>query len=279
MPITARRHVRKMRGGAQSHLIEASDGRFYIVKFQNNPQHRRILVNEMVSGILLKHLQISSADTAVIAVSEEFLRENPEVCIELGTRKIPVSTGWQFGSLYPGDPARVAVYDFVPDKLLDRVRNLEDFLGVLVFDKWVSNADGRQAVFFRARVKEWIQGAGEAHPLTMGFIAMMIDHGFAFNGPEWNFVDSPVQGLYSRKQVYSGVQSLAQFEPWLERVTNFPEEVVDRACKQIPVEWMAGEEDQFEGMLTQLMRRRKRVPDLLLDARRAKVNPFGNWKD
>jgi len=26
-----------MRGGAQSHLIEADDGGFYVVKFSNNP--------------------------------------------------------------------------------------------------------------------------------------------------------------------------------------------------------------------------------------------------
>lgn len=279
MPITARRHVRKMRGGAQSHLIEASDGRFYIVKFQNNPQHRRILVNELVSSVFLKYLQISSAEAAVIEVTEEFLRDNPAVCIELGANKIPASAGWQFGSRYPGDPARVAVYDFVPDTLLDKVRNREDFLGALVFDKWTSNADGRQAVFFRARVREWVPQAAEAHPLTMGFIAMMIDHGFAFNGPEWNFTDSPVQGLYSRRQVYESVTSLEQFEPWLERVIRFPEEVVDQACKQIPPEWLVGEEDQFERMVEQLMRRRKRVPDLIRDARRAKVSPFGNWKE
>jgi hypothetical protein len=279
MPITARRHVRKMRGGAQSHLIEASDGRFYIVKFQNNPQHRRILVNELVSAVFLKYLQISSADAAVIEVTAEFLEENPGVSIELGASKIRVSTGWQFGSLYPGDPGRVAVYDFVPDTLLHKVRNREDFLGALVFDKWVSNADGRQAVFFRARVREWAPLAAEAHPLTMGFIAMMIDQGFAFNGPEWNFIDSPVQGLYSRKQVYDGVASLEQFEPWLERVIHFPENVVDQACKQVPPEWMAGEEDQFERMVEQLMRRRKRVPDLIRDARRAKVSPFASWKD
>jgi hypothetical protein len=73
----------------------------------------------------------------------------------------------------------MAVYDFVPDTLLHQVRNLSDFLGVLVFDKWVSNADGRQAVFFRARVREWLPGAAEAHALTMGFVGLMIDHGFA----------------------------------------------------------------------------------------------------
>ena len=85
---------------------------------------------------------------------------------------MPVSTGWQFGSRYPGDPSRMAVYDFVPDTLLHQVRNLSDFLGALVFDKWVSNADGRQAVFFRARVREWLPGATEAHALTMGFVAI-----------------------------------------------------------------------------------------------------------
>lgn len=278
MPLTARRHIRKMRGGAQAHLLEASDGQFYIVKFQNNPQHRRILVNELVASVFLKYLQISSADAAVIEVSEEFLRENPEVTIELGAQRQPVAAGRQFGSLYPGDPARIAVYDFVPDTLLHKVRNLSDFLGALVFDKWVSNADGRQAVFFRARVREWVPGAAEAHPLTMGFIALMIDQGFAFNGPDWKFADSPVQGLYSRKLVYDGVESLRQFEPWIERVLHFPEDVVDQAAKQVPPEWIAGEDEDFERMLEQLMRRRKRVGDLISDARRAKVNPFANWK-
>ena len=84
MPLTARRHIRKMRGGAQSHLLEADDGQFYIVKFQNNPQHRRILVNELVASVFLKYLQVSSAEAALIHVSEEFIRENPEVSIELG---------------------------------------------------------------------------------------------------------------------------------------------------------------------------------------------------
>jgi hypothetical protein len=274
----ARRHIRKMRGGAQSHLLEADDGRFYIVKFQNNPQHRRILVNELVASTFLRYLEISTAETALIQVTADFLRENPGVSIELGVSKTPVTVGWQFGSRYPGDPARMAVYDFVPDTLLYKVRNLADFLGALVFDKWVSNADGRQAVFFRARLREWLPGAAQEPALTMGFVAMMIDQGFAFNGPEWSYTDSPVQGLYARKLVYDRVASLDQFEPWLERVTHFPEAVVDLAYKQVPPEWIRGEEDQFERVLETLMRRRKRVPDLVSDARRSKQNPFLNWK-
>jgi hypothetical protein len=39
-------HIRRMRGGAQSQLMRCSDENYYVVKFQNNPQHRRILVND-----------------------------------------------------------------------------------------------------------------------------------------------------------------------------------------------------------------------------------------
>jgi hypothetical protein len=45
--ISALQHLRKLRGGSQPHLIQASDGASYVTKFQNNPQHIRVLANEM----------------------------------------------------------------------------------------------------------------------------------------------------------------------------------------------------------------------------------------
>ena len=42
--VNAKRFVRKMRGSAQAHLLECDDGSFYVVKFSNNPQGgRRVL--------------------------------------------------------------------------------------------------------------------------------------------------------------------------------------------------------------------------------------------
>src|ERR1035441_4962640 len=73
MPLTAVRHVRKMRGGAQSHLLEADDGCWYVVKFRNNPQHPRILVNELLSSVLLGYLKIAAPETALIQVRAEVL--------------------------------------------------------------------------------------------------------------------------------------------------------------------------------------------------------------
>jgi len=54
-----------MRGGAQAHLLEADDGKWYVVKFRNNPQHRRVLVNEALCATLLRYLRIAAPQTAL----------------------------------------------------------------------------------------------------------------------------------------------------------------------------------------------------------------------
>jgi len=277
MPVEAIRLIRKMRGGAQAQLLECDDGHFYVVKFRNNPQHRRILMNEWIASVFLNYLQISAPPAAIVNLSAEFLASHPEVHIQLGTRRQAVEPGWHFGSRFPGDPAKVMVYDFLPDALLDKVVNVNEFRGVLAFDKWIGNADARQSIFFRARLREWSPSSTADAPKA-GFVAHMMDHGYVFNGPHWTFPDSPLQGLYFRPSVYQSVRSWDDFQPWLDRVVHFPEEVVDEAQKQIPPDWMAEDALALEAMLDALMSRCKRVPDLIRDSRRGRVNPFPDWK-
>ncbi|HEX4276196.1 MAG TPA: HipA family kinase [Bryobacteraceae bacterium] len=276
MAVNARRFIRKMRGGAQSHLLEADDGGCYIVKFQNNPQHRRILINEFVAGEILAHLQISSPGNQIIRLSPEFVAANPDVHLQTGTRRVGIEPGWHFGSRHPGDPDRTAVYDFIPDALLNQVANLEQFLAVLAFDRWVANADGRQTIFFRAQLRDWLARPG-IPPRKLGFVALMIDHGFAFNGPHWDFPDSAVAGLYARRIVYEGVRSLGDFEPWIEQIRNFPPEVFDKALRQIPPQWLQEDQPQLEHLLEALLRRRRRIAELLAACRHAPGNPFPKW--
>lgn len=285
MPVNASRLIRKMRGGAQAHLLECDDGNFYVVKFRNNPQHRRILVNEWISSVFLDYLRIATPNAALINLSRDFLAANPEVHLQLGSTRTPPEEGWHFGSRFPGDPARIAVYDFLPDVLLDKVANGRDFLGVLAFDKWMSNVDSRQAVFFRARLREQTgfprlsDEQEENEPARAGFVASMMDHGYVFDGPHWSFQDSPLQGLYHRTMVYRQVRGLDDFEPWLDRIRHFPDEVIDEAAKQIPPAWLNGDGDALSSMLEKLQRRRKRVADLIREmATRGRVNPFPGWQ-
>lgn len=276
MPVNARRFVRKMRGGAQAHLLEGDDGAHYVVKFRNNPQHRRILINELIASEILTHLQIASPEYRVIRISPEFLEQNKDVYIQLGTRKQEVEPGWHFGSRHPGNPDTMAIYDFIPDALLNQVANADQFRAVLVFDRWVANADGRQAIFFRAQLKDWLAGP-DIPPRKMGFVVSMIDHGFAFDGPHWTLGDSAITGLYPRRVVYQGVKAIDAFDPWLTRVLNFPPEVLDKALRRIPLEWLVEDGNELERVLEALLRRRKRIADLMEDCRKAPGNPFPHW--
>lgn len=269
MPVDARRLVRKMRGGAQAHLIEASDGKFYVVKFSNNPQHRRILINEWIAAAFLRHLGLSTPDVATVRISEEFLSQNPDTYIQLGRERRAPETGWHFGSRFPGDPSRAIVYDFLPDALLQTVENVREFAGVLAFDKWTANADARQAIFFRVR---------QAETERLGFAAQMVDNGYVFDGPRWRMADSAAQGLYFRPLVYARIRGLTDFEPWLERIRHFPEEIVDQAVKGIPPAWLEGSGAELEQLLHRLLIRRKRVPDLIEDCRSGKLQPFPAWE-
>ncbi len=272
MPVKARRFLRKMRGGAQAHLLEAEDGHYYVVKFRNNPQHRRILVNEWISSVFLRYLQVSAPPAAMIELTEDFLAANPEVHFQLGSKRIPVEAGWHFGSRFPGDPLRTAVYDFLPDALLGRVVNIAEFMGAYVFDKWMANADARQSIFYRARLE------GYGKPGAAGFIVQMVDHGYVFDGPHWTFVDSPLQGLYFRPLVYEKVRSLDDFQPWLDRIAHFPEEVIDEAYRELPRAWLNGDRDGIEKLLERLMGRRKRIGDLVQLGRQSRISAFPNWR-
>jgi hypothetical protein len=276
MPVSPRRFIRKLRGGAQSHLFEGSDGHYYVVKFVNNPQHRRILVNEWLSGVLLRHLQIHTPDTALFQLEESFIESQADLSILRGSQREKPVPGLHFGSRMAVHPDRVAIYDFLPDNLLNKIENRSDFLGSVVFDKWVCNADSRQAVFFRARAKSWTPLKGEA-PARIGFFVQMIDHGFAFNGPHWAYPDSPLQGIYFRASVYKEVTSLDSFQPWLDLVTHFPVEVIDQAWKEIPPAWLDGDEPELERLLEQLLKRRKRVEQLIVEVKKQRPALFPNW--
>ena len=272
-------HVRRMRGGAQAHLMRCDDEGYYIVKFQNNPQHLRVLANEMLATRLAARLGLCVPQIDVVDVRPEIIGYTPDLVIQLGLGRTPCVPGKQFGSQFPGHPARMTVHDFLPDEQLGGVRNLGDFLGVLVFDKWTCNTNGRQAIFFREPSDDFRVRPDAAAYITAPYTAMMIDFGFCFNAGEWDFPDAPLRGLYMRQRVYAGVSSFESFEPWLERLEKqIDERVLGEEAAQIPPEWYAGDWDALERLLDRLDARRKRVPELIFSARNSGRDPFPNWK-
>jgi hypothetical protein len=280
--VTARKHLKRMRGGANAQLLLCDDDQYYVVKFRNNPQHARILVNELVCSLLLKHLRIPTPECALVNVPESLIRDVPALIVGSEGKTSPCEAGLNFGSRVPVDPERRAIYEYLPVEMLRMLLNRSSFLGVAAFDKWVSNADTRQVIFFRDWADRWRspeskQGERWLPPRSMVYVANMIDHGFAFNAHRWSFTDSPELGLYPCRGVYESVSGYDSFQPWLDAIVNCTAETFDMVCSQVPPEWFDCDWGALEDLLECLYRRRKLVPDLLWAAKHDTCDPFPQW--
>lgn len=251
-----------MAGGAQAHLIEGHDDKCYVVKFINNPQHRRVLINEWMAAQLMHHLGIKTPHTALIQVSEEFLDHSAEVYLQ-GKARIAVSTGLHFGSQYPGHPHTTTVHDMLPDTFLPSVTNRADFIGVLAFDRWVCNTDKPQAIF-----------ANVDHG---GFEAWMIDRGLAFGGVDWLLRESPLTGIHHQAARYDGLRGISECEPWLSRIEGVPEKFLCDVVDTIPPCWKDGADSGLDRLIRGLLSGRSRVADSIIASAGSAERPFRNW--
>jgi hypothetical protein len=264
-PLQAVQHIRKMRGGSQAHLIRASDKNLYIVKFQNNPQHIRVLVNEYLGTTVGRLLNLPMPEARIMEVSDWLVENTPELKIDLSPRSIPCASGLQFASRYVGDPEQDHVFDYLPDSMFHRIANPDDFPRVLVFDKWTGNSDGRQAVSMKRLGRRKYE-------------AIFIDQGYCFNAGEWDFPDSPLRGTYARNSVYQSVTGWHSFEPTLSEVEQIEMDSLSRITAEIPPEWYQHDSEAITRLNETLYARRSLIRELITSFRYSSRNPFPNWK-
>ncbi len=264
MPTEAVQHVRRMRGGAQAHLMRAADGHFYVVKFQNNPQHIRVLANEMLATRLAERVGLPVPVTEVIEVSPWLVEKTAELRIDLGGEWTPCSAGLQLGSRYVCDPSDGHIFDYLPESAMPKVKNIEAFAGILALDKWLGNANGRQAVF-------WKKTRERKYHVTF------IDQGYCFNAGEWDFPDSALRGVYMRNCVYEHVRGWEAFTPWLERIENFDPEIIREIAGEIPPQWIANDWKALENLVETIIARRSKVRESIVAFRDSSRQPFPAW--
>jgi hypothetical protein len=256
--------VAPFRGGSRPWLVRCSSGEYYVVKRSNNPQHPRILANEMVAGRLAQLLGLPVAEPAFVEFPLEMV-EAP-TAPDVGSRRGRWAPGVSFGSRFPGPPEQTLVIDFLPDRLLRRVENLAAlFVGGFVFDKWTCNCEGRQVVFFRP----W-------HDRGRPFSGLLIDQGSCFNGGEWSLPDSPIRSLYPQRLVYDAVTSLESFEPFISRVENLRPPIIEECFVDIPSEWCWPDPDAARPLIRRLYDRRKRLREMIIEAKLIS-HAFQNW--
>ncbi len=263
--VAAMLEIRRMRGGAQAHLMRCSDGNFYVVKFRNNPQNPRILANELLASRLAEQIGIPVPPPAVVEVDQSLVASEPTLRMQLPHSSIPCEAGLHFGSRYVADPLKSHVFDYMPVECLPSVRNLNDFLGALVLDKWLGNTDARQAVFWKMSTQR-------------KYLASFIDHGYCFNAGDWNFPDYPLRGVFAKNEVYEAVKGWESFEPWLSRVEQFDGERIWKIAGEIPPAWYGGAWSELEGLIRNLVERQSKVRGFIEAFRLSPRRPFPQWR-
>jgi hypothetical protein len=268
MVVTAVQQVRRMRGGAQSHLMLCAEGggveRYWVVKFTNNPQHVKVLANDYLATKLAERVGVPVPEVAAVEVSSWLVDRDQELRHKFPGREEKCSVGLQFGARFVVDPYEGQVYDYLPEDFYPRVKNLGDFWGMLCVDKWTCNCNGRQAVFHRKNRERRYQ-------------VSFIDQGYCFNAGEWNFPDAPLRGIYSRNAVYAKVTGWESFEPWLSRIQAMPIEEIWKLAESMPPEWYEWDDEGLERLVTTLWKRRGKVADLIHEFRMSMRDPFPEW--
>ena len=267
--IFAVEHVRRMRGGSQSHLMRCSDGHYYVVKFPDNPQGTRVLACDFLGTLLAGRLGLPTHPARVIEVPVVLVRSTDDLVIELPNGSMPCSAGKCFGSRCPvaksgAIPLMMAAVDFWDRGIVTEVENVPDAAGILVFDQWTCNTDTRQLLFWRGfQERRWYLS--------------MIDQGSCFNGARWNFPESPLWGLYHGLGPYLRDGMLAPFESWLKRLEDgIDRSVLRELASEIPQEWYGEDQAALEKLLEQLDARRSRVRELIRCVQRALPKDFFN---
>ncbi|MGA3033191.1 MAG: HipA family kinase [Terracidiphilus sp.] len=264
MAVLAVQQIRRMRGGAQGQLMLGADSNIYVVKFQNNPQHTRVLANEFLASKLAVAAGLTVPECDLVEVSSWLVENTSELEIDLGQSRVRCRPGLQFGSRFAGGTMPGQVVDYLAEEQLLEVKNLAEFAGILALDKWTANANGRQAVFTRRQRER-------------RYKAVFIDFGYCFHAGEWRFEDAPLRGVYYRNDVYREITGWESFEPWLTRLETMPAETVWQAANQLPAEWYGGDQAELEALVEKLLARRSRIRELIEAFGNSERRPFPKW--
>jgi hypothetical protein len=210
------------------------------------------------------------AEPAIVELTEVLTPGKPDRTLRYNSETNFGPRGKCFGSRYltPRMPGSHRPNSVVPGDLnrayLSKIGNLEDFAGMLVFDKWVCNTDHRQVIFVRDE---------RSHDRVV-----MIDFGYCFHAHNWRFPPHRSIGVFGEWYVYNAIEGMEAFEPWLQILENdLDEDVLTSLAGLIPPIWYDFDAVALRALLIALNERRKVVRTLLSDCCSMNPHSFRNW--
>ena len=223
----ATKFQRKMRGGSQSSLLQAEDGKYYIVKMMGNPQGCSVLFSEALGSEIMRLIGLATPDWRPIVISEKFIEDNPGMWFEMpGSCAQRPSAGLHFGSKLVMPTTNENLFEILPRSWFAKIRNRESFLGALLFDLWANQSDARQAVFLQDLENRSIS-------------ATFIDHGALFGQHNAGCSTKRIRAMYLDPEIYENLDVDSALPKWEDRIATLSEStlamLIERA--DIPTQW------------------------------------------
>lgn len=225
--------IQVLRGGT-AHVILFSDGKKYVVKWNDTRKNRcREVVNEYVVGKLAGLLSLPVIPQDLVYIPKEFIKKTPA----LHSKKYTFRSGYQYGCVFIENCDLFKdVRDDPPSKT--EVKNREMLAGIPVFDQWVNNTDRGVRNIILERL-----GKG-------GYYVHMIDHGRCFPG---RYVWS-AQTLNKKPEykfhwpfyhwVFSLLDDSKELTSFAKKIKSLPNESIFEVIQSIPKEWKVNTEDR-----------------------------------
>jgi hypothetical protein len=178
---------RKLRGGSQPILVQASDRSFYVVKLPRNLQGPNLLFNESAGSELYHALRIPTPDWTPLLVTDDFLDRNPGCWFASLKGPVRPHAGLAFASPFLGTGRHPAM-DILPQISHALIEDRLNLWVAWIIDVCSHHADNRQALFTET----------DHATLTCTFI----DFGHMFGGPEGLDDPLPAASRYLDWRIY-----------------------------------------------------------------------------
>jgi len=183
---------RKLRGGSQPILVQASNQSFYVVKLPRNPQGPNLLFNESAGSELYHALRLPVPDWTPLLVTDDFLDRNPGCWFASREGAIRPQAGLVFASPFLGTGRHPAM-DILPHTSHVCIEDRFNFWVAWILDVCANHADNRQVLF------------AETDHGTLS--STFIDFGHMFGGPEGLDNPLPAASRYLDWRIYPHIET------------------------------------------------------------------------
>jgi hypothetical protein len=240
-------------GCTKPYYLLCDDGEQYAVKFKENPESCRVLINEFVCAELAQLLDLPLAEPKFIYLDESFVEDHgAQISVHVGEE---ITTGTHFGT----QKVKKA-FQIFNSQMIEEAVNINCVPEIILFDHLICNKDRDSNggnLLFDHNTKQIV----------------LIDHTHAFDlGPLWNAIElkrrvnEPFFALNAHGFVYKKLVPFVRgnnpFATILDKMLSLNDDDLWHIINNIPSEWHITPEEK-EALLEYLSDRLNRIEQVL----------------